>query len=91
MGPARGRAGSRRPSRSRSTSRQVSRQPIGALRREQAGVRLRPWALDVLSGVDDGQKLRVKGEGDAGLKGGEAEDDETFYTLEMRCEVQGGG
>lgn len=38
--------------------------------------------VSVLSGVDDGQKLRVKGEGDAGLKGGEAGDLYIFISVE---------
>lgn len=38
--------------------------------------------MSLLPGVDDGQKLRVKGEGDAGLKGGEAGDLYIFISVE---------
>ena len=38
--------------------------------------------VDIPAGVNDGQKLRVKGEGDAGLKGGEAGDLYIFISVE---------
>lgn len=38
--------------------------------------------VDIPAGVNDGQKLRVKGEGDAGLKGGESGDLYIFVTVE---------
>jgi molecular chaperone DnaJ len=38
--------------------------------------------VDIPAGVNDGQKLRVKGEGDAGLKGGESGDLYIFIAVE---------
>lgn len=38
--------------------------------------------VDIPAGVNDGQKLRVKGEGDAGLKGGDAGDLYIFVSVE---------
>ena len=38
--------------------------------------------VDIPAGVNDGQKLRVKREGDAGLKGGEAGDLYIFVSVE---------